>query len=131
MRFYQFPLTSCRQNTIFAKEITLRTGQLVLVGLASGIARIFLGILGAVSLAIGVRIAYTTYSTEKVLARCIAGGSCPLDINSLALQSAYETARGEIILGAALAVIGVLMMMYSFLFAGRSTSTRLVQTGKE
>ncbi len=99
-------------------------------GLSSGIARVLLAILGTVSLAIGVRIGYTSYSSEKILAKCIAGANCPLSLNSLALQSAYETARGEVVLGVALAVMGVLVMMYSFLFAGRSTSARIVQTGK-
>lgn len=99
-----------------------------MAGVSSIIARISITLLGAVSLAIGVRIAYTSYLSEKILQKCISGGYCPSNINTLALQSAYETARGEIVIGAALAVIGVLMMTYSILFAGRFVNPRLIKT---
>jgi hypothetical protein len=96
-------------------------------GISSAIARIFLAILGAISLAIGVRFGYSSYLTEQALQKCIAGGPCSSNINSLTLQSAFETARAEVLLGIALGVTGVLVMMYSFLFAGRSGRQRPVQ----
>ena len=96
-------------------------------GVSSAVARILLAILGAISLAIGVRFGYSSYLSEQALQRCIAGGPCSLNINSLTLQSAYETARAEVLLGIALGVTGVLVMMYSFLFAGRFGNQRLSQ----
>jgi uncharacterized protein YneF (UPF0154 family) len=100
-------------------------------GLSSAFGRVLLALLGAVSLAIGVRFGYTSYLSEKVLERCIAGGPCPLNINTLTLQSTYETTRGEVFLGVALAVLGVLVMMYSFLFAGRFVNRRIIQTDQK
>jgi hypothetical protein len=84
----------------------------------STIARISLGLLGAVCLAIGSRVAYDSYRTEKILEICISGGSCPLNLNSLSLLSAYSSTRGQLLLGASLAVLGVVALMYSFLFMG-------------
>lgn len=102
-----------------------------MAGVSSIITRALLALLGAISLAIGVRIAYTSYLSEKILERCISGESCPSNINTLTLQSAYQTARGEVVLGAALAVIGVLLMMYSILFAGRFANPPLVKTNQK
>ena len=95
---------------------------------SSTLARVCVGILGAVSLAIGARIAYTSYLAEKILNSCIAGGSCPLNLNGLGLQSALSNSRGELLLGVALAVIGILALTYSFLFAGRLASPPLVRS---
>ena len=92
----------------------------------SGIARVSLGILGAVCLAIGSRVAYTSYLSEKILQECLAGGSCSVNLNGLSLQSAYSSARGDLILGVGLAVLGVLVLMYSFLFAGTLNSSPLI-----
>jgi len=94
--------------------------------LSSGIARVFMGILGAICLAIGSRVAYTSYLSEKVFQECLSGSSCSVNLNSLGLQSAYSSAQGELILGAGLAVLGVLVLMYSFLFAGTLNNSPLI-----
>jgi hypothetical protein len=93
----------------------------------SVLARIAVGALGAISLAIGARIAYTSYLSEKILEKCLQGGPCTLNLNSLNLQSAYSNARGEVLLGVALAVFGVLSLMYSFLFANRTVNARVIE----
>jgi len=98
-----------------------------MAGITSIIARASLALLGAISLAIGVRFSYTSYLSERIFERCISGGSCPTNMNTIVLQSAYQTARGEVVLGGVLALFGVLMMMYSILFAGRLTSPPLVK----
>ena len=64
-------------------------------GMSSALARVVLVILGAISLAIGVRFGYSSYISEETLQRCINGGPCSPGLNGLALQSAYQTARGE------------------------------------
>ena len=103
----------------------------VMAGASSAAARILIAILGAISLAIGARTAYTSYQTENILQQCISGGPCSLNINSLTLQSVYQTTRGEVILGVALAVLGILVMMYAFLFAGRLANQQVIATDQK
>lgn len=86
-----------------------------------------MALLGAVSLAIGARLAYTSYVTEKILSKCLAGSTCPLNLNGLALQVAYSNAKGELLLGGGLAFFGILCLMYTFLFAGRREGPKLVE----
>jgi len=100
-------------------------------GLSSALARVLLAILGAISLAIGVRFGYTSYISEKALQRCINGGPCSSNLNGLALQSAYQTARGEVLVGIALAILGIVVMMYSFLFAGRYAGPPVIEADQK
>jgi len=100
-------------------------------GLSSALARVLLAVLGAISLAIGVRFGYSSYLSEQTLNRCLNAGPCTLNINGLTLQSAYQTARGDVLIGIALAVLGGLVMMYSFLFAGRYAGPRVVQADQK
>src|ERR1700719_3281510 len=89
------------------------------MGTMSGTAaRALVAGLGAITLAIGARVSYTSYLSQKILGQCIAGGSCPNNLSGIDLLTAYSTARGQLFLGAGLVVFGILAMVYSFLFAG-------------
>ena len=66
------------------------------MGTMSGTAaRALVAGLGAITLAIGARVAYTSYLSQKVLGQCIAGGSCSLNLSGIDLLSAYSSARGQ------------------------------------
>lgn len=100
-------------------------------GISSALSRAALALLGAIALAIGARFGYDSYLSEKALERCITGGPCTTNINTLALQSAYQSARANVLLGGALAFLGIVVLMYSFLFAGRSSARRIIETDSE
>jgi hypothetical protein len=92
------------------------------MGTMSGTAaRALVAGLGAITLAIGARVAYTSYLSQKVLGQCIAGGSCSLNLSGIDLLSAYSSARGQLFLGVGLVAFGIIAMVYSFLFVGNYT----------
>ncbi|MDA4131146.1 MAG: otopetrin domain-containing protein [Thaumarchaeota archaeon] len=89
-----------------------------MASMSSTAARVLVAGLGAITLAIGARVAYTSYISERILSQCISGGSCQLNLSGIDLQSAYSAARGQLFLGIGLVVFGIIAMIYSFLFAG-------------
>ena len=87
------------------------------------IARTFLSIVAVVALAVGVRLAYTAYETEKVLQICINNGPCPYNVTGFQLQSMLSTVHGQSYIGIGLAVIGILGLAYFVLVIGLTTKT--------
>ena len=54
------------------------------MGTMSGTAaRALVAGLGAITLAIGARVAYTSYLSQRPLGQCIAGGSCSLNLSGI------------------------------------------------
>jgi len=88
------------------------------------VGKIFILALAVASFGVGGRIAYGGYIQRNILEKCAAGLSCPYQIDGLQIQSSLGTARAQLDMGAGLAVLGIILLAYVFLFMDRGSHSQ-------
>ena len=73
-------------------------------------------LLGAIALLAGARSADAGDHERNIATKCLAGLSCPYNLNILQLEALQSAGRAELDMGAVLAVLGVVILVYAIVF---------------